>query len=558
MMAVRECRRSASSTEDRKELKCHVVAKSPSAKSCRIRSSATSMLAKFMNVLMQARQEVGRRAHHLRRARADREEVRARTRSKCSPPRINNVQADGRSEVAAASAARTTRCRSKCARCAAWRWRCAGCAKPPASAARSRWPQRLANELHGSGGRPRRRDEEARRSAPHGRSQQGVLALPLLRSTVAACADSWTCSTGHIARETAPGFVHSKSRINHGPQDPHRALPQHRHLGAHRRRQDHDHRAHPVLHRREPQDRRSARRRRHHGLDGAGAGARHHDHVGRDDLLLEGHGRATSPSTASTSSTPRATSTSRSRSSARCACSTAPAWCTTPSAACSRSRKPSGARPTSTRCRASRSSTRWTAPAPNFFKVYDQMKRAPEGQPGADPDPDRRRRQLRGRGRPGQDEGDLLGRRVAGHEVRLRATSRPSWSSRRKEWREKMVEAAAEANEELMNKYLEEGDLTEAEIKRGAAPAHDRQRDRADAVRHRVQEQGRAGDARRRDRLPAVAGRHPAGRRAWTRTTSRSSRKRRRRRAVLGARVQDHDRPVRRPADLLPRVFGRA
>ncbi|GAB3667783.1 elongation factor G [Ramlibacter alkalitolerans] len=36
-----------------------------------------------------------------------------------------------------------------------------------------------------------------------------------------------------------------------------------------------------------------------------------------------------------------------------------------------------------------------------------------------------------------------------------------------KEWREKMVEAAAEANEELMNKYLEEGDLTEAEIKLG-------------------------------------------------------------------------------------------
>jgi len=36
-----------------------------------------------------------------------------------------------------------------------------------------------------------------------------------------------------------------------------------------------------------------------------------------------------------------------------------------------------------------------------------------------------------------------------------------------KEWREKMVEAAAEANEELMNKYLEEGDLSEAEIKFG-------------------------------------------------------------------------------------------
>src|SRR5574343_245392 len=36
-----------------------------------------------------------------------------------------------------------------------------------------------------------------------------------------------------------------------------------------------------------------------------------------------------------------------------------------------------------------------------------------------------------------------------------------------KEWREKMVEAAAEANEDLMNKYLEEGDLSEEEITAG-------------------------------------------------------------------------------------------
>ena len=35
-----------------------------------------------------------------------------------------------------------------------------------------------------------------------------------------------------------------------------------------------------------------------------------------------------------------------------------------------------------------------------------------------------------------------------------------------KEWREKMLESAAEANEELMNKYLEEGDLTVEELKR--------------------------------------------------------------------------------------------
>ena len=35
------------------------------------------------------------------------------------------------------------------------------------------------------------------------------------------------------------------------------------------------------------------------------------------------------------------------------------------------------------------------------------------------------------------------------------------------EWREKMVEAAAEANEEMMERYLEDGELTEAEIKAG-------------------------------------------------------------------------------------------
>ncbi len=36
-----------------------------------------------------------------------------------------------------------------------------------------------------------------------------------------------------------------------------------------------------------------------------------------------------------------------------------------------------------------------------------------------------------------------------------------------KEWREKMVEAAAESSEEMMNKYLEEGDLSEADINLG-------------------------------------------------------------------------------------------
>ena len=62
-------------------------------------------------------------------------------------------------------------------------------------------------------------------------------------------------------------------------------------------------------------------------------------------------------------------------------------------------------------------------------------------------------------------------------------------------WREKMVEAAAEANDELMERYLEEGDLNEEEIHQGLrirtlageiVPAF---------VRLGLQEQGRAGDA---------------------------------------------------------------
>ena len=126
-----------------------------------------------------------------------------------------------------------------------------------------------------------------------------------------------------------------------------------------------------------------------------------------------------------------------------------------------------------------------------------------------------------------------------------------------KEWHDKMVEAAAEANEELMNKYLESERAVGRGDQEGPAPAHDQQRDRADAVRHRVQEQGRAGDAGRRDRLPAVAGRHPAGE-GREREGRAGHAQARRRGAVRRAGVQDHDRPVRRPAVVHPRVLGRA
>jgi elongation factor G len=43
----------------------------------------------------------------------------------------------------------------------------------------------------------------------------------------------------------------------------------------------------------------------------------------------------------------------------------------------------------------------------------------------------------------------------------------PEMQAEAKKWRDEMVEAAAEANEELMTKYLEEGDLTQEEIRQG-------------------------------------------------------------------------------------------
>ena len=61
---------------------------------------------------------------------------------------------------------------------------------------------------------------------------------------------------------------------------------QYRDHGAHRRRQDDDDRADPVLHRARAPPGRGGRRRDPDGLDGAGAGARDHDHGRGHDLRL--------------------------------------------------------------------------------------------------------------------------------------------------------------------------------------------------------------------------------------------------------------------------------
>ena len=113
-----------------------------------------------------------------------------------------------------------------------------------------------------------------------------------------------------------------------------------------------------------------------------------------------------------------------------------------------------------------------------------------------------------------------------------------------------MIEAIAEADDEAMRAYLEERALAAESARR--APPGDRRRARgAGALRRGLPQQGRAAAARRGGRLPAGAERHPAGGGQGSgRQAHRAARHRRR--AVLGAGVQDHERPVRRVAHLLP------
>ena len=102
----------------------------------------------------------------------------------------------------------------------------------------------------------------------------------------------------------------------------------------------------------------------------------------------------------------------------------------------------------------------------NFFKVYEQMRLRLKGNPVPIQVP------------IGAEEGfrgvvDLVTMQaVTWDDATLgmrfeRGPIPPELVELAREWRAKMVEAAAEANEELMNKYLESGELSVEEIKRG-------------------------------------------------------------------------------------------
>jgi elongation factor G len=102
----------------------------------------------------------------------------------------------------------------------------------------------------------------------------------------------------------------------------------------------------------------------------------------------------------------------------------------------------------------------------NFFKVYDQMRLRLKANPVAIVIP------------IGAEENftgviDLIKMKAiiwdeASQGMKFEFKDIPAeLQAQAEEWREKLLEAAAESSEELMNKYLEEGDLTEAEIKQG-------------------------------------------------------------------------------------------
>jgi elongation factor G len=102
----------------------------------------------------------------------------------------------------------------------------------------------------------------------------------------------------------------------------------------------------------------------------------------------------------------------------------------------------------------------------NFFKVYDQMKARLKANPVPVVIP------------IGAEEGfkgvvDLFKMKAiiwdeASQGMKFEYTPIPAdLEADAKKWREQMIEAAAEASEELMNKYLESGELSEEEIKLG-------------------------------------------------------------------------------------------
>ena len=114
------------------------------------------------------------------------------------------------------------------------------------------------------------------------------------------------------------------------------------------------------------------------------------------------------------------------------------------------------------------------------------------------------RRTFKGGDRPGRDEGDCLTRTPSG-EVHDRAIP-DDMCGRSRRYREQLIEAVADVDDERsMEPYLDGQEIADAEDPRARSARPRSGQDHPGPLRLRLQEQGRPAAARRGGRLPAVA-----------------------------------------------------
>ena len=128
-----------------------------------------------------------------------------------------------------------------------------------------------------------------------------------------------------------------------------------------------------------------------------------------------------------------------------------------------------------------------------------------------------------------------------------------------KEYREKMIEAISRVRRQALREVHRRAWRYERRDPRRYPQGDHRAQDLPGDLRHGVQEQGRADHAGRGRGLPAFAARRSADRRHGRRRSGKDADPPCfGQGAVFGAGVQDHDRPVRRAAGVLPGVLGHA
>ena len=193
----------------------------------------------------------------------------------------------------------------------------------------------------------------------------------------------------------------------------------------------------------------------------------------------------------------------------------------------------------------------------NFWRTVDMIRDRLGSKPLVTQIPIGLEVRLQGPGRPGLQQGDHLAGRDARRQVRgRRDPRRPEGAGRRM-----APQDARDGRRAGRHGAREVPGRRRARLRHADQvhpQGHDLLRVRAGAVRLGVQEQGRAAHARRRRQLPAGADRRGRrqGREDGHRRADHAAVERRR--AAVGARLQDHDRPVRGLAHLRARLFGRA